>query len=123
MIQETLPEARFIHIVRDGRDVRIAQIDLVGPQQHRGGGGFWAKEVQNTRASFADLAYYMEIRYEDLLRETEASLRKSAPFSICPGRLHAELPRAVRATAGGIQRLRHGQRARISPMPGATSRP
>jgi len=85
MIQETLPEARFIHIVRDGRDVAVSHKSTWwAPNSIAEAAAFWAKEVQNTRASSADLAYYMEIRYEDLLRETEASLRKVCSFLDLP---------------------------------------
>ena len=82
-IRELLPEARFIHIIRDGRDVALSHKGLwFGPGESiEAQARFWIHQIASTRRDAAWLRHsYMEIRYEDLVVETEATLRKICDF-------------------------------------------
>src|SRR5688500_14557232 len=67
-IQRHIPEARFIHLIRDGRDVRLSQLgrgsDHPTPEQHA---QRWRRRVEKTRNQGETLPHYIEVRYEDLV--------------------------------------------------------
>jgi hypothetical protein len=75
---ELYPDARYVHIVRDGRDATSSQRELWGATD----GAFadadraaqaWADAVRDVRTHFAGLAY-LEMRYEDIVADTPAAL-------------------------------------------------
>jgi hypothetical protein len=76
-IARLLPEAHFIHVIRDGRDSALSYQGLwFGPgddfeKQAR----FWVEQINSTRAQASDLMRYCEIRFESLVTEPEATLR------------------------------------------------
>lgn len=77
------PEARFVHIVRDGRDVVLSFKDLTwGPDSAIEGGLRWRNWVDLGRAVARDLGSerYMEVKYEDLVADPEAQLRVICEF-------------------------------------------
>lgn len=80
-IHRHLPEARFIHLIRDGRDVRLSQLgrgsDHPSPDRH---GRRWRKRVLAAREQGAEVPHYTEVRYEDLVLDTEAQLRRLCEF-------------------------------------------
>jgi len=77
----------------------------VGPKTIAGAARRWMTFIRNARGDSAGIAYYLEIRYEDLLSDTEATLRKVLRFHRpCRGRPHPEYTNE-RATAGGVQGL------------------
>jgi len=85
-IGRTLPEARFVHLVRDGRDVALSRRRW----RARAGGrerpiGSWASQwrrwIETARKHSRDVEHYLEIRYEDLVAETEATLRRVCEFA------------------------------------------
>ena len=80
-IHRHLPEVRFIHLIRDGRDVRLSQLgrgsDHPTPERH---GKRWRKRVLEAREQGAEVPHYTEIRYEDLVLDTETSLRRLCEF-------------------------------------------
>lgn len=74
------PDARYVHIVRDGRDVAASQHSMWKGQ--RGGGEYtsvrrvaegWAEAVRDIRTSFGHLGY-LELRYEDVVADTPGAL-------------------------------------------------
>ena len=77
-ILAALPEARFIHIVRDGRDVAASLIARSwGMRNARRIARRWVREVSAGRRDGAAMApgTYLEVRYEELVADPEAVLR------------------------------------------------
>jgi hypothetical protein len=77
-----LPEARFVHIIRDGRDVALSVRPLwfaPGPTLEDAARD-WAERVQKTRAECARAGHAIEVRYEDLVTSPEATLRRVCAF-------------------------------------------
>jgi hypothetical protein len=80
-IANALPEAHFIHLLRDGRDVALSVIPLNwGPDNVERAAEVWRERVRRARAQRSRLPYYMEVRYEDLLVDTEGALRAVCDF-------------------------------------------
>jgi Sulfotransferase family len=77
VIQSVLPEARFIHIVRDGRGVALSIMDLwFGPDTIEEAATFWVARIDEAREKARGLGHYIEVRYEDLVRDPEPQLRR-----------------------------------------------
>jgi len=70
-LDQLYPGFRFLHCVRDGRDVACSVVTRPwGPNSHLGGGDWWARKVMDgLRWGMANPDRYLEVRYEDLLRE------------------------------------------------------
>jgi hypothetical protein len=82
-IQKTLPEARFIHVIRDGRDAGLSQNTRVikrgkEPVPPREMARRWRKRIIKSREDAAAIPAdeYLEVRYEDLIADTEPVLRR-----------------------------------------------
>lgn len=68
LIAELYPEAGFVHIVRDGRDVaRSLTRQDWGPESVAAAAEEWAGAVRAGRAGGAAVPVYHELRYEELL--------------------------------------------------------
>jgi hypothetical protein len=85
-IQRALPEARFIHVMRDGRDVvasraRRAQRD---PLPVDVAARRWKRRVLSTRRRAKDIEHYVEVRYEQLVADPEETLRRVCDFVELP---------------------------------------
>jgi hypothetical protein len=86
-IERALPEARFIHLIRDGRDVALSQAERALDGQaptitevaER-----WQRRIQAARAHSAELDNYLEVRYEDLVGDPEGTLRRICRFIDLP---------------------------------------
>jgi len=84
-IQRVLPEARFIHTIRDGRDVALSIIPLsFGPNTITEAAELWRKRVGWARYQSRGVEHYTEIFYEDLILETEKTLRQVCAFIDLP---------------------------------------
>ena len=87
-IGRTLPESRFIHLIRDGRDVALSQTARALNEQPPAAeqAARWVKRIRKSREQAAALkgARYVEARYEDLVRDPEATLRRICEFVDLP---------------------------------------
>ncbi len=80
LIKSVYPTARFIHIIRDVRDYCLSSQQAWGKNMLRAAQR-WSDGVVAARSVGAALeGDYMELNYESLLTETEASLRRIADF-------------------------------------------
>lgn len=80
-IQQIIPEARFVHIIRDGRDVALSIIPLwFGPNTIAEAALWWSKNIDLARRQASDLRFYTEIRYESLVRDSVATLTRVCSF-------------------------------------------
>jgi hypothetical protein len=78
LIASMLPEARFVHVIRDGRDSALSYRDHdYGPRTLEAAAFRWASRVRRGRRAGLALGpeRYVELRYEELLAEPEAALR------------------------------------------------
>lgn len=77
LIAGAFPGSPIIHILRDGRDVVLSQIQApFGPKTVAGAAERWVRFVSEIRAigDQAGSRPYVEIRYEDLLARPEATI-------------------------------------------------
>ena len=140
VLSRVLPEARFVHIIRDGRDVAAS---LRGLPIAPGDGGIaaiaaaWRDTIWRARRAAAHLPHYTEVRYEALVSEPEGVLRELVRF---PGarvrprdaarpraRSRAAFRNAVRDGRGGrgrsLSRRHEGGRPDAEPAACRQSRP
>jgi hypothetical protein len=92
-ISNVLPEAHFVHVIRDGRAVALSRMRTLAlrPTEISKVANRWQKRLHKAREKGAKLDHYTEIRYESLIREPEATLREVAEFIELPwddGMLH-----------------------------------
>jgi uncharacterized membrane protein YkvA (DUF1232 family) len=92
-IRRRFPQARFVHVIRDGRDVAcsLREARWMGLEKITGGADraspeameacirYWAERVRFGRSLAGDPRYH-EIRYEDLLSRPEPTLRALTAF-------------------------------------------
>lgn len=76
LLAEIFPSARFVHILRDGRDVAISLLTQKwGPTNLYSGSRYWAQRTtRGHEAGLSLLDRYIEIRFEDLILETEETV-------------------------------------------------
>src|SRR5205809_595320 len=77
------PESRFVHLIRDGRDVGLSIREMSwGPSKMPALAEFWAKRIRTGRSEGARLggARYLELRYEDLVEGPVRELRRVCAF-------------------------------------------
>jgi hypothetical protein len=81
-IEQVLPEACFIHVVRDGRDVALSLCEL-GLASRADMGALarqWRRDICTTRRQSLGVRQYVELHYESLLLEPEVCLRDVCDF-------------------------------------------
>jgi LPS sulfotransferase NodH len=94
VLERLFPDARYVHLIRDGRDAALSFLSVPAglmtegwghPRDARGFACQWATEVVAARALGARVgpSRYLELRYEALVADPEAALR-----AICA---HADL--------------------------------
>jgi hypothetical protein len=87
-IEALLPEARFVHIIRDGRDVALSKRHLwFGPGDSiLAQAEDWTQWIMRARGAGARCRHYCEVRYEELLTAPEKVLRQVSDFLQLPFR-------------------------------------
>jgi hypothetical protein len=82
-VEALLPEARFIHIFRDGRDVAVSIRPLwFAPGKDMATiARYWCERIEQGRHDGARVAAYLEVRYEALLADPERELRRVCGFA------------------------------------------
>lgn len=84
-INRALPEARFCHVIRDGRDVALSirdravkehPIDRIAER--------WVRRIGQARRQSKHVPHYAEVHYEQLITETEPTLRRICDFYELP---------------------------------------
>jgi hypothetical protein len=81
------PNARFVHMLRDGRDVALSTIDLKRFHRHAATcAHFWSRQVGGAMREGEALGpdRYLELRYEDLIDDPERELRRLCAFGDLP---------------------------------------
>jgi sulfotransferase family protein len=89
-VARAFPDARYVHIVRDGRDACLSFLAMrrrprLNFSRPRGVAGFaaqWHMEITDARALGDSLpaGRYLELRYEDLVRDPRAHLQRVCAF-------------------------------------------
>ena len=81
-----LPEAHVIHLIRDGRDVALSlrQVWFAPSQEIEALAEYWQRVTLTTREHGERCGQYLEVRFEDLVSETEDVLRAVCEFVALP---------------------------------------
>src|SRR5580692_2896772 len=81
-IEQLLPEAHFVHIFRDGRDVCLSLRSMwFAPGRDIPTlAAYWQQQFKATRTAGRRAASYMEVRYEDLVMQPEFHLNEICRF-------------------------------------------
>lgn len=81
-IQELLPEAHFIHVIRDPRDTAMSwrKTWFAPSQNYHLLGQYWRQNVEAGRRAAPKLGHYREIRFEDLVLRPEAELERLCAY-------------------------------------------
>ena len=84
VISGTLPEACFVHVIRDGRDVAASLRDVKwGTHDPTEAAELWARGIRIGRRDAAKLpeGRYLEVRYEHLVSAPEREARRAAALA------------------------------------------
>lgn len=83
LLARSFPRARFVHLVRDGRNVVPSLLEVAhGPTRFPDGVEYWHTRVLTGRRTGERLGpgRYREVRYEDLVADPEPQLRELCGF-------------------------------------------
>jgi hypothetical protein len=81
LIGAVYPDARVIHIVRDGRDVARSLVSQGwGPTTVGEAAALWARSIRAARDAEPTLRRYCEVRYEDLLADPAGGITQLLAF-------------------------------------------
>ena len=112
-----IPQARFIHVIRDGRDVAVSlaaagrQMGWFARKALPDYGAFWKGEVLAARKARDYKGCYLEVRYEELLAAPAAVL--AAVLRFC------ELSASDEWVAQAVEKHRFENLKRLRPTPEA----
>lgn len=81
-IEGLLPEAHFVHIIRDGRDVALSlrAVPFAPGQDMRTLALYWRGLIENARSAGRRCRAYMEVRYEALVNDPGSVLQSVCKF-------------------------------------------
>ena len=83
LLHRLWPQARFVHLVRDGREIALSYADVpFGPKTVAKAARLWDRRVGRGMTAGRTLPedHYLELRYERLLVDTEECLRTLTRF-------------------------------------------
>ena len=83
LIANAFPEAKFVHIIRDGRDVALSLLEVEwAPDSIVDAARFWRQRVEAGREAGRLLGprRYAELRYEDFLADPGGNTRRICDF-------------------------------------------
>jgi hypothetical protein len=86
LLHQIFPTAKFIHIIRDGRDVGLSMLERFGPNEFHVDRFFvarnWVRRIRHAQAAGRRLgpAFYTEVRYAALVENPEAELKRLCDF-------------------------------------------
>ncbi len=83
MLADLFPEAKFIHIIRDGRAVALSYMERPewGPSTAAEAAHHWRNRVLRGRRAGSELAgRYLEVKYEDMVSNPEGTTRRMCDF-------------------------------------------
>lgn len=92
-IRRVLPEARFVHLIRDGRDVALSSRRMwFSPGwEIETQAAYWRRCVLGARRAGLGRPDYLEVRYEALILHTRETLARICAFIELP--YHADMER------------------------------
>jgi hypothetical protein len=112
-VHAVLPEARFFHLIRDGRDVALSQLEVHhGADEVTQAAADWVGGIEKARRAARRLDGYEELRYEDLVDDPEPVLRRvcaAVELDYDPAMLDYHRG-AEERMAETVRELRHGER-------------
>jgi hypothetical protein len=81
-LSQLFPQARFVHVVRDGRNVAMSLCEIIPRMSLVEAAAAWSLRVRKGREDGRKLGdkRYMELRYEALVRDPEVVLREVCEF-------------------------------------------
>jgi Sulfotransferase family len=83
LLNQLWPDARFVHLVRDGRNVALSYADVpFGPKTVARAADLWARRVRAGLSAGRALPEdrYLEMRYEDFVDDAEQQVKKLTEF-------------------------------------------
>jgi hypothetical protein len=85
LLASLFPEARFIHIIRDGRDVALSLVDAGWATDLETAVQYWKLHVTRGRKAGCRLGgRYLEVRYEELIADPRSALENIGSFIDIP---------------------------------------
>ncbi len=78
-------QARFVHLIRDGRDVAVSRGARAVKRGReatpaRDEAETWKRRIEGARAEANEVAHYLELRYEDVIADAAPVLREVCEF-------------------------------------------
>ncbi|MEO6469610.1 MAG: sulfotransferase [Acidimicrobiia bacterium] len=122
LLADRFPNAQFLHIVRDGRDVAASMVTMdFGASQFAEAARTWRHKIMRAHGVGTALGShrYLEIRYEDLVVDPEGTLRAACAFlglEYTPAML--DYHRRADELLGGLRHTDHIQGIRRPPTVG-----
>jgi hypothetical protein len=84
-IAGAIPEAHFVHLIRDGRDVALSLLAVSwGPSTVEDAAVRWTTQIRRARRKARSVSHYTEVRYEGLVADPEPVVRRVCEFVKLP---------------------------------------
>jgi hypothetical protein len=95
LLRRLFPDAQYVHLIRDGRDAAVSFLSMLEgiafetwghPRTPAGFAAHWRTDVKAARRHGRRVGpdRYLEVRYEDLVTDTEGTLRRICTFAGLP---------------------------------------